>query len=369
MVKKIQRDEYLNRYDNMTPPEKTGYAKRVGEWLASDGGILAAKAQDFNARLQNVQAVSVMWNDEECRIFEQGAVLLSAMAGTKDTWLPDMLYVKSAKRAIGVMYAVLRDVTGPQEEGGGKPDGNGTRMQAGAAKESAYTVKAGGATSVWNSAKEAQAGSDKKAKEEPAAGTAKATQAGPVPGRPKHIDQYVHLLPQKTQEHAALVQGLYRELDDARQKMSLLADDPTASAADREAWAKKATKCDNTLRKILDELDAEWAKLVEQGRVVVDDLGNARVVAAMESVDGQNTQPDTNGTELSSEQKARRRDLRKWLVDTRRGNGDTREEHVKKWKENFREYLTLEGDAAFGDEKVMAAVKHYGIDADSLKEK
>lgn len=356
MVKKIQRDEYLNRYDNMTPPEKAGYAKRVGEWLASDGGILAAKAQDFNARLQNVQAVSVMWNDEECRIFEQGAVLLSAMAGTKDTWLPDMLYVKSAKRAINVMYAVLRDVTGPQEEGGGKPDGNGTRMQAEAAKE-------------------AQAGSDINVKEEPAAGTAKATQAvapvqaDPVPARPKHIDQYVHLLPQKTQEHAALVQGLYRELDDARQKMNLLADDPTASAADREAWAKKATKCDNTLRKILDELNAEWAKLVEQGRVVVDDLGNARVVAAMASVDGQNTQPDTNGTELSSEQKARRRDLRKWLVDTRRGNGDTREEHVKKWKENFREYLTLEGDGAFSDEKVMAAVKHYGIDADSLKEK
>jgi hypothetical protein len=58
--------------------------------------------------------------------------------------------------------------------------------------------------------------------------------------------------------------------------------------------------------------------------------------------------------------------LRKWLVDTRRGNGDTREEHVQKWAENFKEYLTLEGTAAYDDDKIMAAMKHYEIDSASL---
>ena len=105
---------------------------------------------------------------------------------------------------------------------------------------------------------------------------------------------------------------------------------------------------------------AEWEKLVKSGGIVVDDLGNVRVLPAGEAA-------DTEPAELTSEQRARRRDLRKWLVDTRRGNGAGREERVKQWYENFREYLTLEGDAAFKDEKILEAIKHYGIDMEKLK--
>ena len=67
--------------------------------------------------------------------------------------------------------------------------------------------------------------------------------------------------------------------------------------------------------------------------------------------------------ELTSEKRARRRVLRKWLVDTRRGNSDkAREEHIRKWWENFTEFLTLEGNAAYEDEKIIEAAKHYGIE-------
>lgn len=66
---------------------------------------------------------------------------------------------------------------------------------------------------------------------------------------------------------------------------------------------------------------------------------------------------------LISKQRARRRELRKWLVDTRRGNSDnTREEHIRKWHENFKEFLTFEGDAAYKDTKIIEAAKHYGIE-------
>ena len=70
---------------------------------------------------------------------------------------------------------------------------------------------------------------------------------------------------------------------------------------------------------------------------------------------------------ITSEQKARRRELRKWLTDTRRGNGAGRDERVKQWKVNFKEYLTLEGDKAFEDEKILEAAKHYEIDIKDLK--
>lgn len=371
MIRKISGTEYLKRYDNMTAEERAQYESRVGDWLSVDGQELVKLGGTFEARLQNVLQVSAGWNDRQCQAFEDGAVLLSALVGQFDTWLPDMLYVKSAKRAIRLMFELLwnvdaghtdekahTDLTDHTDKKTPKAADKGltkdsVRMQAGAAKDNAYTVEAGGAASVFPDAKPT-------------------TVTSPVPARPKHIDQYVHLLPENTQEHAAQVQGLLRELDETRRKLDLLMDDKTAKDSDREAWAKKATAIDNKLRKIYDELDSEWDKLVKQGRVVVDDLGNARVAEAGVTLNDQNTQTDPTGDELTSEQsrpedKARRRELRKWLVDTRRGNGDTRDEHVKKWQENFKEFLAFEGDAAYGDEKIKAAAEHYGIDLASLK--
>lgn len=72
--------------------------------------------------------------------------------------------------------------------------------------------------------------------------------------------------------------------------------------------------------------------------------------------------------EIKSEKRGRRRELRKWLVDTRRGNSDnTREEHIRKWHENFTEYLTFEGDTAYKDAKIIEAAKHYGIELTQVK--
>lgn len=373
MVQKLQANAYLKRYDNMEAGERRSYEERVGEWMRCGAPVLDCKADEPGARLQNIMQVSTGWNDQECQAFEQGAVLLSALVGTADTWLPDMLYVKSAKRAVRRMSEALetafvddrvKDADMTVKPVGFKAkeepaEGTGKATQAVTGKTAAVQVKDGGATTAGKTGAE-------KPSDVTQADTADDGKPadGPFPVRPKHIDQYVHLLPQKTQERAAQVKDLLRGLDEAREKMRLLADDETAKDTDREAWAKKATSIDNKVRRIYDELDAEWARLVKSGRVVVDDLGNARVVEVTEDA-GTTTEPDKQ--ELTSEQKARRRELRKWLVDTRRGNGDSREEHVRKWKENFSEFLSLEGDAAFGDEKVNAAAGHYGIDMEELK--
>lgn len=182
---------------------------------------------------------------------------------------------------------------------------------------------------------------------------------GPV--RPKHIDQYVHLLPRKTQERAAMVKGLLTELDEAREKARLLME--AGEHPDKiELWARKATRLDSAVKGVYRELDSEWDKLVKQGRVVVDDLGNAYVRPTPGPSQAGGEDGATEAAVLTSEQKHRRRELRKWLTDTRRGNGDTREEHVTKWKENFKEYLTLEPkEKALADQKIVEAMKHYNI--------
>ena len=371
MIRKISGSEYLTRYDNMAAAERAEYESRVGDWLSVDGQALVKRCETFDARLQNLLQVSAGWNDQECQAFEDGAVLLSALVGQTDTWLPEMLYVKSAKRAVKLMFEALWGVDAegltpspsPTGEGshGGKAADKGltkdsVRMQAGEAKEAVQTTPTPPRSAMPLATSKNSGGE--------AAASAKLTVA-----RPKHIDQYVHLLPEKTQERAAQVKGLLRDLDDTRKKLDLLMEDPTAKDTDRESWAKLATNIDNRLRKIYDELDAEWEKLVKSGRVVVDDLGNARVVDLPETAADEDDDNAGDKQELSSEDKARRRSIRKWLVDTRRGNGDeeNRAEHVIKWRENFEELWKYDGDKVFEDEKVMAAAAHYGIDLKGVR--
>jgi hypothetical protein len=390
MIRKITSGEYLRRYDNMTAVERTEYLERVGKWLCTGAKVIAGRVgEDFNARLQNILTISATWNDEQCGAFEEGARLLTTLVGRCDTWLPEMLYAKAAGRCVKLMVrelaAVARENEGERNpERGLTPDSG--RMQAGAAKEAAVAgaagqqlapVKRGPGRPRKNALPDADAAGTAaglQAGQQQAAGTGAAAkpplaekagqQAGQqqaagtgVPVRPKHIDQYVHLLPKKTQERATEVRTLLRDLDVARENARKLMD--AGEHGDKVAqWAKVATRIDERVQGIYRELDAEWEKLVQSGRVVVDIFGNASIVPT----------EDTENTEPSSEDKAKRNSVRKWLTDTRYGNHDeaTKKEHVRKWLERFKEYLALEGATAFEDKKLIAAANHYGIDIDAL---
>ena len=328
MVRKIQTGEYLKRYGNMTAAERQTYTERVGEWLRSGRGVLQARAEDADARMRNVLMASVMWNDAESEAFEEGARLLSALVGTSDTWLPERLYQMAVRRSIRQMGKCLKEVLAVTE----KP------APALPKENPPLPLPKGGSDSKPNP-----------------------TMTG-VPVRPKHIDQYVHLLPEKTQKRAGQVRELLRDLDVAREKARLLMD--AGEQGDKVAqWAKKATQLDDKVRSIYRELDAEWEKLVQTGRVVVDAVGNVSVTPSPALPEGRENIP------LTSEQKHRRRELRKWLIDTRRGaEGKARERRIEQWKVNIKEYLTLEPiEAALKDEKIVAAAKHYGILLDEFR--
>jgi len=334
MIQKIKSNEYLRRIDNMSVAEKESYLRRVGEWLEKKAPLLLPRTGDDAARFQNAVQCSAVWNDAECKAWNDGAVLMTALMSTADTWLPDLLYAKAARRAVRQMVAVLNSALRATSGKAVAPEG-GPAMEPHAAGR-------GGTRAAERPGGRPQGGKA-------------------VPVRPKHIDQYVHLLPQKTQEKAATVSGLLRELDVARENARMLME--SGAAADQTgAWSRTAARLDERIRAIYDELDAEWERLVKTGAVTVDDFGNAHVV---ESEEAKSERFDT-AQKLTSEQKARRRELRKWLTDTRRGNGDTREEHLAKWSENFKEYLTLEPkDKALADQKIVAAMKHYGIELNS----
>ena len=365
MVRKITSGGYLKRYDNMTAAERQEYLNRVGEWLSAYNQVLAKKGDALEARLQNVLQASVGWNDAECMAFEEGAVLLSALVGVADTKLPELLYAISAKRSIRNMIQLLSLSHEPYpmgEWGNSLQSSQNVRMQAGTAKETLMQdikqpVKRGPGRP-----RKSQTALDGKTAEHK---EGKLVFNDITPARPKHFDQYAHLLPKKTQERIAKYGPLMRELDEAREKLRLLMNDQTASAADREAWAKRVKAIDKEVGVIKREADVEWDKLAKSGRVVVDDLGVARLLPDPSPQNGKAQEKEPG--ELTSEDKHRRRSLRKWLIDTRNGNGDQREKHVKKWCDNFREYLTLEGDKAFEDEKIKRAIEHYQIDVASLQ--
>jgi hypothetical protein len=245
-----------------------------------------------------------------------------------------------------------------------------------------------------------EAGYGKAAKEEPAAGTGKATQAvapfrnsghgnndtkgkpsdiKPTPVtlnsvsvvRPKHIDQYAHLLPESTQKKAATVQGLLRDLDVARENMRLLMNDPKAKSDSRAQWARTAATLDAKVKAIYRELDAEWEKLVASGRVTVDDFGNAHVIPAAEATGTVTKDADAEAepgtSNLTTETKQQIKSLRSWLRDTRgpKKPGEKRDAYVARWKEKYKEMVMLGGKEAV-TEAVAKAADLYGIQLDEL---
>lgn len=410
MIRKIRREEYLKGYGVMSDGERKDYLKRVGEWLADGGRRLLEATERPMAKAQNIVLLSARWKEQEVTMFAEGARLLSALMDVADTWLPTQLYAKSAYRATRQIVAVLSEVSG-----------NNPKVFV--IEKSPALLKAPVITEeqkqriVEKYTKKAMAKME--AKEVPAEGTSKATQAvaadsipatkpdygckavklvpveecqsmpglnnhvySAIPPRPKHIDQYVHLLPEKTQERAKQYGPLKREIEAARENMRLLMNDPHSSAADREKWAKLAARNDEKIAKINAELDREWEKVAATGRVVVDDLGMAHLLPAEgeaePAVTQQETQPETDKPEqepenpepekrkpgrpkkqpeMSDEEKAKRREyLKKWLRDTRTQPSDERR---KQWTKNCKELLALGGEMT---DSIRKAGEYYGVD-------
>ena len=181
-------------------------------------------------------------------------------------------------------------------------------------------------------------------------------------------------MPQKTQERAAKVQGLLRELDAARENERRLMD-ANAHPDTIAQWAKMATNIDNKLKSIYLELDEEWNRLARSGRVTVDDFGNAHVAGEVSGENSSETQPKRTGrppmTEEQKAQKAAEREekkkaeqahkaalIRKWLIDKRNAKSN---EQTKKWREKYKEMVKLGGEDAVTD-KVREAAEYYGIE-------
>ena len=397
MIRKILTRNYLKGYGDMSAEERGAFVGRVGEWLAQDGARLLTMTDRPLARSQSLLTVTTRWTAEDCRAMADGISLMSAMVAVAETWLPTQIYMKSAYRAVrqvvdvlsrfGIGHGTFLRPDGskrPEAERNIKATAQATSGRGAAAHcnhEPKRTAGAGAGkpqalpTPVGAGAANAPAGKPQDTaavqtgnplmmiktvgKEYDAATDTVKVQCAVVPARPKHIDQYIHLLPKATQERAAEYGDLMRKLGEARDNLWLLMDDEHASAKSREQWAKQATRLDKKIRAIREELDREWDKVVESGRVVVDDLGMAHLVPT--GADGEDVEQEQ--VELTSEQKKRRRELRKWLIDLRRGKeGKDREKRIEQWRVNWREYLTLEPrELAMQDQKILGAAEHFGL--------
>ncbi|MCI6829663.1 MAG: hypothetical protein MR924_10460 [Prevotella sp.] len=365
MIRQIQANEYLKRVASMTEVEKLALAKRVGEWLETAPKLLQPCADAPLARMQSVMQVGGEWNDAEQEAFMEGVRLLTPFMAIADTWLPTMIYTKAARRCIFNMIEVLRgNVYKLRVVPQSVPD----RVPS---KKPALPIKPTTSTQPTDKPKKKVGRPRKMTKEEEekalspnpfapnANKSANEATSSPIIPRPKHIDQYAYLLPERTQIRAAQYGPLMRELERARSNMKLLIDDPHAKPSERERWAKTAVKTDNQIAALRRELDAGWANLVDTGRVVVDDMGMAHIIdpetgliadpkpvvtapsdVAQEKPKEQ-PKPKEKPKPLTPEEKAKRISyLQKWLRDPR---ATATEDHKKQWEENAHELLHLGG--------------------------
>lgn len=371
MIRKIKNNEYLKGYDAMSDEERKDYQSRVEGWLADGGRRLLEITDRPMAKAQNIVLLTMRWKEPEVRMFTDGVSLMSALVNVADTWLPTQLYAKAAYRAVRQMVALLKAAA----EGGDAIATQQTKQTA-HAQRTAKEVSAAGTTMATQAVAASRQPNSVKAPVPAGAGnpTAKSqgtvtalspqpSAIGVVPVRPKHIDQYVHLLPVKTQERAAKVRELLRNLDAAREKMRLLMDDPQASDASREQWAKTATRIDGEVKSIYKELDSEWDKLVKSGRVGVDAFGNAYVNPTTSLPKGEgDAASQEKKRELTDEQKKRVDALKKFLRDRRLPEGEKRREA---YAQKFREYhdeLVRDYGAVYFTDTMRENAKALGLD-------
>ena len=370
MIQRIRPTEYLTDIQVMTEGERKEYLKRVGEWLAGGGKRLLQMTDRPMAQAQNIVQLSARWGKDDCEAFRHGTLLLTALMKVSDTWMPSQLYVKSANRAVRHIVecfstcniehvknsggVAAHNSRYPKSTAGAKPAQNGdTHLKD---KKVQIVVVNNDSTKrrpVASQVPSLQPSSKGKDNAAPAFNPSTAV----VP-RPNHIDQYVHLLPKKTQERAMQYGPLMRDLGAARENMRLLMDSPDASDKAREQWAKLATKIDAQVKSIRLELDREWENLVKKGRVVVDDLGMAHILDGEQSEDAGDKAAGDQKPDANQEAKRKAALLRKFLIDRR--NAKT-EEQQQKWIAKYREMIALAGEDAVTD-KVRETAEHYEID-------
>lgn len=283
--------------------------------------------------MMSAEQVCGGWTTDAQNAFNEGVRLLTPFVGVADTWLPTMIYTKAAKRSIYRMINILTYCL-PRLGATPKP-----------APEAAPTPQP-------CSRKDAEPQSHT---------TAQLQQVSmdlnlAVP-RPKHIDQYIHLLPKETQKRAAGYGQLAKDLGTARSNMRLLLDDSKATVTERERWAKTAVALDKKIGDLRKELDTEWSKLTTQKRVSVDVFGVAHILDDMnkesESIHKVSVQRNRKGEQLpitskkksdlhkqytEEERAARIKYLQKWLRDPRPA---ATPEHKKKWQSNAKELMKL----------------------------
>ena len=399
MIQRIKPSEYLADIQTMTEGERKHYLKRVGEWLADGGKKLLQMTDRPMAQAQNIIQMSTRWTQNDCRAFREGTLLLTALMKVCDTWLPSQLYARSANRAVRHVAECFGEVSGSKSQVSGKPTLVKAPGLAITEKQKQRIVEKYTKKALEKIA--AKEGADTPAAKPQGAVTAQQDlkpetwnqkpAAGVVPARPKHIDQYIHLLPSKTQELAKQYGPLKREIEAARENMRLLMNDPHSSNVDREKWAKLAARNDEKIAKINAELDREWDKVAATGRVVVDDLGMAHLLDGepsevsdskeQVSSDGNEAKPEQKQEtsakrkpgrpkkqqeqdlkpELEPETKAKRLEyLKKWLRDTRTQPSDERR---KQWEKNCKELISLNGEIT---DSIRKAGEYYGVRLDAM---
>lgn len=384
MIKRITVGEWLKRYDNMTEDERTKLAERVGEWLERRAPILVPKTEEPLAMVQDVMQMSGAWSEDEQEAFMEGVKLMTSFARATDTWLPEAIYKKSVKRSVLHIIDVLTTfrpklTTTPESVAPQKPMSSDAVQPS---PEVAPKRRGRGRPPKEKPAKDGNpspSGNNLSQNAQNVAQNTKllTTDLNTIAPRPKHIDQYIHLLPEDTQKRAAQYGALMNDLGTARTNMRLLLDDPQSTATERERWAKAAVKIDNRIAALRKELDDEWGRVVATGHVVLDDLGMAHLVdpqtgkvsdpkpkvtihtddkkGTMKPKRSHHKKPESEKTMTDEEKKKRISYLQKWLRDPR---PEATAERKKRWGLNIKELISLGGRVT---KSIVKAGEHYGV--------
>lgn len=271
--KMIKKEEFLTPLMSMQPEEMSSYLHSLDSWLSD--------------KLPQIQAKSE-WTDADCAIFDEGLVFVSAFLRARDFCLAAYKFSTIDKRIKNFLYYIDQiktflqghnilsstpahgsvsasertSVTGSAPAPGSFASGSSALALKGSILGASFippirTGKTGRPTKPRNIPEIASAGaqdillrpinSDDPLRQ-------------PLDTRPRHLHEYIHLLPEDLQQEAMTIRSLYDALSDEAYKVESLVNDPRSTQKDRAFHAAKLCNIDDKIRNLWARIDAAYAE-------------------------------------------------------------------------------------------------------------
>lgn len=261
----IKRTDFLPKLTQMSDEQRT---------------VFVTKVIDFQSNILPALSQQTAWDDELTKSFDTGLRLISVMPSAQSFCLVAYQYRDIRKRIDGFCTLFTQLVNHLVSSGDLESSSENSNLPSTPSHSSIPAFKAtrGNASIIGRTftpgnrtGKVGRPTKPTNIPKVPAAGVnlnntilVNADGSDPlqptIAERPKHLDQYIHLLPEALQAEAINISDLYTEMNECSHALNTLCDDPKSTQKDRAFHAVKLCNIEDKIINLWARIDAAYAE-------------------------------------------------------------------------------------------------------------